>query len=186
VLGTATRKQKENFTRVLKGHIALARLIFPYGTTGTQIDAFGRYALWEVGLDYAHGTGHGVGSVLNIHEGPQSISKRSNAVELRAGMIVSNEPGYYKAGEYGLRLENLMVVVPIDIPEGEHPMLGFQTLTLAPIDLNLIDFSLLTTKEIDWLNTYHQRVYEQIIPFLQDEAARKWLYENTLPHNYEE
>ncbi|MBL9029916.1 MAG: aminopeptidase P family protein [Caedimonas sp.] len=179
-LGHPTSEQKDRFTRVLKGHIALAQLIFPQGTTGGQLDAFARRFLWEAGLDYAHGTGHGVGSVLNIHEGPQGISKMPNRVPLQPGMIVSNEPGYYKPDHYGIRLESLLVVMAVDLPGAEHPMLGFETLTLAPVDLALIERSLMTPSEIEWLNAYHQRVFASLAPLIEPETKR-WLYEVTRP-----
>src|SRR5438477_3770841 len=138
-IGTPSAEMCDRFTRVLKGHIALAMCRFPKGTTGSQIDALARHALWQVGLDFDHGTGHGVGSYLNVHEGPQRISKLPNTQALLPGMIVSNEPGYYKAGAYGIRIENLVVVTPChDLPEAEREMLCFETLTLAPIDRNLV------------------------------------------------
>ena len=142
-IGTPDAEMRDRFTRVLKGHIALATARFPKGTTGTQLDAFARRALWEKGLDYDHGTGHGVGSYLSVHEGPQRISKAPNAQPLLPGMIVSNEPGYYKTGAYGIRIENLVVVQPADGSGGEREMLGFETLTLAPIDRALVDRDLL-------------------------------------------
>jgi Xaa-Pro aminopeptidase len=156
---------------VLKGHIALATTRFPRGTTGSALDAIARRPLWEVGLDYDHGTGHGVGSYLSVHEGPQRISKMPNRVPLEVGMIISNEPGYYKDGEYGIRIENLVTV----IEDKAHPgMLAFETLTLAPIDLEAIDRSLLTADEVAWLNAYHERVRQTITP-LVDAATAKWL-----------
>ena len=170
---------RDRFTRVLKGHIALATARFPKGTTGTQLDAFARRALWEEGLDYDHGTGHGVGSYLSVHEGPQRISKAPNAQPLLPGMIVSNEPGYYKTGAYGIRIENLVVVQPAD-SGGEREMLGFETLTLAPIDRALVDRDLLDAGEIAWLDAYHARVRETISPLVDGETAR-WLAEATAP-----
>ena len=144
------------FTRVLKGHIALATALFPEGTTGSQLDALARRPLWEAGLDYDHGTGHGVGSYLGIHEGPQRISKVPNRVPLQAGMVLSNEPGYYKTGAYGIRIENLVAVTAVPVPaEGERQLLGFETLTLAPIDLRLVRTSLLGAEELAWLDSYH-------------------------------
>lgn len=178
-IGETTPEQRDRFTRVLKGHIALATSIFPQGTSGSQLDILARSALWQVGLDYAHGTGHGVGAVLNIHEGPQRISSVPNHVSLKPGMILSNEPGYYKENAYGIRIENLMIVQSVDIPGAEKRMLGFETITLAPIDLKLIEKSLLTDLEIKWLNEYHQAVYEKISPFLEEEV-REWLKETTL------
>lgn len=183
-IGTPTAEHKDRFTRVLKGHIAIASCRFPEGTTGTQLDILARHALWQVGLDYQHGTGHGVGIFLSVHEGPQSISKRINSVALQPGMIISNEPGYYKAGAYGIRIENLILVTePEAIEGGELPMMGFETLTLAPIDRNLIEVSLLNDKEIDWINNYHARVYEKIAPTLKDEKERQWLAEATYSIN---
>ncbi|MGB5949752.1 MAG: aminopeptidase P family protein [Parvibaculum sp.] len=173
-IGEASPEQRDRFTRVLKGHIAIATARFPEGTSGAQLDAFARMALWKAGLDYDHGTGHGVGSYLSVHEGPQRISKLGT-VPLRPGMIVSNEPGYYKTGAYGIRIENLLVVTPASmIDGGERPMLGFETLTLAPIDLNCVERALLTQEEADWLNAYHARVREALAPGL-DAATAAWL-----------
>ncbi len=175
IVGTPTPEMKDRFTRVLKGHIALATAQFPEGTTGQALDAFARRPLWEAGLDYDHGTGHGVGSYLSVHEGPQSISKRPIAQPLLAGMICSNEPGYYKAGEYGIRIENLVVVQEVPMqPGAERKMLGFETITLSPIDLALVEVSLLTAGERNWLNTYHARVRETLTPLLDSETAA-WL-----------
>jgi Xaa-Pro aminopeptidase len=174
-VGQVTPEMKDRFTRVLKGHIALATTRFPRGTTGSALDSIARRPLWEVGLDYDHGTGHGVGSYLSVHEGPQRISKMPNRVPLEVGMIVSNEPGYYKDGEYGIRIENLVTV----IEDKQHPgMLRFETLTLAPIDLNAVDRSLLTADEVAWLNAYHTRVRKTITP-LVDAKTAKWLEEAT-------
>jgi Xaa-Pro aminopeptidase len=179
VIGKPTTEQKTRFTQVLKGHIALASCRFPKGTTGSQLDVLARHALWQVGIDYQHGTGHGVGSYLSVHEGPQSISQRANNVALKAGMVISNEPGYYKEGAFGIRIENLVLVTEAqDIKGGENSMLGFETLTLAPIDLNLVDISLLDKSEIAWLNKYHQKVFSEIGPELDDEE-RNWLEECT-------
>ncbi|HEY3146033.1 MAG TPA: M24B family metallopeptidase, partial [Dongiaceae bacterium] len=170
-VGQVSAEMKDRFTRVLKGHIALGTTRFPRGTTGSSLDAIARRPLWEVGLDYDHGTGHGVGSYLSVHEGPQRISKMPNRVPLEVGMIVSNEPGYYKDGEYGIRIENLVTV----IEDKQHPgMLCFETLTLAPIDLEAIDRSLLTADEVAWLNAYHARVRETITPLVDKDTA-KWL-----------
>jgi Xaa-Pro aminopeptidase len=157
---------RDRFTRVLKGHIALATAHFPKGTTGTQLDAFARRGLWQVGLDYDHGTGHGVGSYLSVHEGPQRISKAPNAQPLLPGMIVSNEPGYYKTGEYGIRIENLVLVVARKVEGAEKDMLGFETLTFAPIDRRLIDAGMLSVEELVWLNCYHAHVLARIGPRL--------------------
>ncbi len=175
IVGHPTAEMKERFTRVLKGHIALATVIFPEGTTGQALDSFARRPLWEAGLDYDHGTGHGVGSFLSVHEGPQNISKRQVAQPLKPGMIVSNEPGYYKAGEYGIRIENLIVVTELPaMPGGERAMMGFETITLAPIDLNLVDVGLLDQHEARWLNAYHARVREVLTPLVDRETAA-WL-----------
>jgi Xaa-Pro aminopeptidase len=175
IVGTPTAEMKDRFTRVLKGHIALATAIFPEGTTGSALDSFARRPLWDAGLDYDHGTGHGVGSYLAVHEGPQNISKRQIPQVLKAGMICSNEPGYYKAGEYGIRIENLVVVQEIATPAGgDRKMLGFETITLSPIDLELVEPALLTAEERAWLNAYHARVRETLLP-LVDEETRGWL-----------
>ncbi|MGA7862532.1 MAG: aminopeptidase family protein P, partial [Stellaceae bacterium] len=178
-VGEPAPEMRDRFTRVLKGHIALALARFPKGTTGTQLDGFARRALWQEGLDYDHGTGHGVGSYLGVHEGPQRISKAPNTQPLLPGMIVSNEPGYYKTGAYGIRIENLVLVQPAD-DSAEREMLGFETLTLAPIDRNLIEPSLLDEDEIGWLNAYHTRVREHLTPLVDAETAR-WLAEATQP-----
>jgi Xaa-Pro aminopeptidase len=175
IAGTPTAEMKDRFTRVLQGHIALATARFPEGTTGAALDAFARRPLWEAGLDYDHGTGHGVGSYLSVHEGPQNISKRPVTQTLKPGMICSNEPGYYKTGEYGIRIENLIVVTEgKDVPGGDRKMMEFETITLAPIDLNLVEVKLLSDAERVWLNQYHQRVRETISP-LVDEETRAWL-----------
>ena len=178
-IGAPTQEMRDRFTRVLKGHIALALARFPKRTTGTQLDGFARRALWQKGLDYDHGTGHGVGSYLGVHEGPQRISKAPNAQALLPGMIVSNEPGYYKTGAYGIRIENLVVVQPAE-DAAEREMLGFETLTLAPIDRNLIATSLLADDEIAWLDAYHARVRETLTPLVDRETVR-WLAEATQP-----
>jgi Xaa-Pro aminopeptidase len=174
MVGEATREMKDRFTRVLKGHIALATARFPEGTIGMQLDSFARRPLWEAGLDYDHGTGHGVGSYLSVHEGPQNISKKMVAQALKPGMICSNEPGFYKAGAFGIRIENLVVVSEPKDVGGERPMMAFETITLAPIDLNLVEASLLTIEEKGWLNQYHARVRDTIGPLVDDET-RKWL-----------
>lgn len=174
-VGTPTDEMRTRFTLVLKGHIALARAVFPTGTSGGQLDALARQHLWAHGFDYAHGTGHGVGSFLSVHEGPQRIATFGGADEpLRAGMILSNEPGYYKAGEYGIRIENLVLVEPRDVPNAEHAMLGFETLTFAPIDKALIDAQLLSPEERDWLNSYHARVLEIVGPQVEGDITA-WL-----------
>ncbi len=178
-VGEPTQEMRDRFTRVLKGHIAIATAVFPAGTTGGQIDAFARRPLWEVGCDYGHGTGHGVGAYLSVHEGPQRIAAPNYpgggpAEPLRAGMFLSNEPGYYKAGEFGIRIENLVLVVEKDIPGAESVMLGFETLTFAPIERTLIEPGLLTEEERRWLDAYHARVLEILGPQLSPEE-RAWL-----------
>jgi Xaa-Pro aminopeptidase len=179
-IGIPMAESKDRFTRVLKGHIALGMARFPHGTTGSALDALARYSLWQAGLDYDHGTGHGVGSFLSVHEGPQRISKAPNRVALEPGMIVSNEPGYYKTGAYGIRIENLVTVIEDPRPSDERPMLAFETLTLAPIDRNLIDKKLLTAEEIAWLDAYHARVREALLPQADKETAA-FLTEATKP-----
>ena len=180
-IGEPNDEMRDRFTRVLKGHIALALARFPKGTTGTQLDAFARRALWQEGLDYDHGTGHGVGSYLSVHEGPQRISKAPNAQPLLPGMIVSNEPGYYKTGAYGIRIENLVVVQPANgaAPSGRD-MLCFETLSLAPIDRTLVTRELLEDEEIAWLDAYHARVRETLTPLVDSDTAR-WLAAATAP-----
>lgn len=174
-IGTPTAEMKRRFTQVLKGHIALATIRFPRGTTGGQLDTLARQFLWADGVDYAHGTGHGVGSFLAVHEGPQRIAAFGGQGEpLRPGMICSNEPGYYKAGEFGIRIENLVLVEELDLPDAEQPMLGFETLTFAPIDRNVIDPALLSDQERDWLNLYHQKVLDIVGPQLEGDALG-WL-----------
>lgn len=174
-LGDVPHEQKRFFTLVLKGMMDISLLKFPKGTRGVDIDAFARVALWKAGVDYAHGTGHGVGSYLSVHEGPQSISKRS-MVELKPGMIVSNEPGYYRDDAFGIRIENLVTVEPPkDIHGGEIAMLGFNTLTLCPIDRNLILSGLLNSEELEWLNDYHQRVYDELLPLIENQDVSDWL-----------
>ena len=174
IVGEPSAEIRDRFTRVLQGLIAISRLRFPPGTMGGHIDAFARSALWSAGLDYDHGTGHGVGSYLSVHEGPARLSKTDRMV-LEPGMILSNEPGYYKEGAFGIRIENLiMVAEPAAIEGGERPMLGFETLTLVPIDLRLVEPALLDASERDWLDAYHQRVHREIAPFL-NEAERRWL-----------
>lgn len=180
-IGTPTSEMCENFTRVLKGHIAVATARFPVGTTGSQIDPFARKPLWDAGLDYDHGTGHGVGSYLNVHEGPHRIAKAHNSVALVPGMIVSNEPGYYKTGSYGIRIENLVVVQATDAPVGaERDLLGFETLTVAPLDQRLIVSEMLSESELTWLNDYHARVRSSILPHV-DEDQSAWLQQATRP-----
>ncbi|MGD0864643.1 MAG: aminopeptidase P family protein [Rhizomicrobium sp.] len=175
IVGEPSAEMMDRFTRVLKGHIALATVRFPEGTTGAALDAFARKPLWDAGLDYDHGTGHGVGSYLSVHEGPQNISKRPILQTLKPGMICSNEPGYYKANEYGIRIENLVVVSDYEtVKGGDRKMMSFETITLAPIDLELVEPTLLTAEERDWLNEYHARVREILSPLL-DTETRGWL-----------
>jgi Xaa-Pro aminopeptidase len=178
-IGEPSPEMRDRFTRVLKGHIALALARFPKGTTGTQLDGFARRGLWQAGLDYDHGTGHGVGSYLGVHEGPQRISKAPSTQPLLPGMIVSNEPGYYKTGAYGIRIENLVLVQPSN-GAAEREMLGFETLTLAPIDRTLVDPSLLDDDEIAWLDAYHAHVREVLTP-LVDPPTAHWLAQATQP-----
>ncbi|MAU41161.1 MAG: X-Pro aminopeptidase [Kordiimonas sp.] len=177
-IGQPNREQRDRFTRVLKGHIALAQARFPQGRAGAHLDVLARKPLWDVGLDFDHGTGHGVGQYLSVHEGPQSISARSFGVALQPGMILSNEPGYYKAGAYGIRIENLVRVVNSQVTGQERAMLAFETLTLAPIDLRLIDVQLLTVAEVTWLNIYHNRVRQTLMPHLSGKDA-SWLEDAT-------
>ena len=177
-IGKATPEQKHRFTLVLKGHIALGATRFVKGTTGSQLDALARAPLWQEGLDYDHGTGHGVGTFLGVHEGPQRISKVGNMVALEPGMVVSNEPGYYKTGAYGISIENLVAVREVKRDGAEKPLLEFETITLAPIDLNMVEPSLLTTAEKAWLNAYHARVRETLSP-LVDAETRGWLEDAT-------
>ncbi|HEY6815709.1 MAG TPA: aminopeptidase P family protein [Croceibacterium sp.] len=183
--GEARAEVKDRFTRVLQGHIALAVQTFPQGTTGSQLDTLARQFLWRAGLDYAHGTGHGVGAFLAVHEGPQRIAKARGGQagteqELLAGMILSNEPGYYKTGEYGIRIENLVLVEPRTIDGQEGEWLGFETLTLAPIDKALVDLALLSQAEIAWWNDYHARVRAVLAPQLDGEALA-WLEDACAP-----
>jgi len=173
-IGKATPEQKHRFTLVLKGHIALGAVRFVKGTTGSQLDALARSPLWREGLDYDHGTGHGVGTFLGVHEGPQRISKVGNSVALEPGMVISNEPGYYKTGAYGIRIENLVAVREAKSEAAEKPLLEFETLTLAPIDLEMVEPTLLNAEEKAWLNAYHARVRETISP-LVDAETRGWL-----------
>lgn len=184
-IGEPTAEMRDRFTRVLKGHIAIATAVFPKGTRGSQLDSFARRPLWEVGLDYSHGTGHGVGSFLSVHEGPQRISPVGSAQSggdepLQAGMILSNEPGYYKTGEYGIRIENLVLVVPREIEGAEKEMLGFESLTFAPIDRRLVDVEMLDPEELIWLNCYHAHVMARIGPRLSG-ADLDWLREACAP-----
>jgi Xaa-Pro aminopeptidase len=184
-IGEPTAEMIDRNTRVLQGHIAIATAIFPKGTRGSQLDSFARRALWEAGCDYAHGTGHGVGAFLAVHEGPQRISpvgsSQSGGDEpLQAGMILSNEPGYYKAGEYGIRIENLVLVVESPVAGGDKDTLGFETLTYVPIDKRLIDASMLSDRELEWLNDYHAKVLALIGPQLEGED-KAWLERQCAP-----
>jgi Xaa-Pro aminopeptidase len=172
-VGKPTAEMMDRNTRVLKGMIAISLAVFPEGTSGAQLDSFARQSLWEAGLDFSHGTGHGVGSYLGVHEGPQRLAKHGTTA-LEAGMILSNEPGYYKAGHFGIRIENLVLVEPRAIPGAERKMLGFETLTLCPIDQRLIKTTLLTERERRWLNTYHAGVAKVLAPLVSP-AAKSWL-----------
>lgn len=169
-----TNPMRRHYTLVLKSHIGLATAHFPKGTRGVDLDPLARVHLWQAGLDFNHGTGHGVGSFLSVHEGPQGISKNA-MVPLQSGMIISNEPGYYREGSYGIRLENLILVKdPEDITGGEQPMMAFETLTMAPFDRTLIDCDLLTKRELKWLNNYHRKVWKTLSPELKG-AEKAWL-----------
>jgi len=180
VVGEPTEEMRDRFTRVLKGHIAIATAIFPENTSGAQLDPLARTALWQAGLDFDHGTGHGVGSYLSVHEGPARISKLGT-VPLRRGMILSNEPGYYKTAAYGIRIENLVLVIAAPEPvAAEKPLNAFETLTLAPIDRRLIETGMLSPKERAWLNSYHERVHEVLGPLI-DAPTRSWLNAATRP-----
>ena len=172
--GAPPAEIKARWTRVLKGHIALATLVFPRGVAGAHVDAFARSALWQVGLDYDHGTGHGVGSYLSVHEGPVSISRAAKPIPIEPGMILSNEPGFYLPGGYGIRLENLILAVEAEFPQAAKPFLRFETLTWAPFDRRLIDTALLTRAEVEWINSYHAQVEAIVGPQLQGEE-RFWL-----------
>lgn len=177
-IGQPTDEMRDRFTRVLRGHIAIARAIFPDGTTGAQLDTLARQYLWQAGVDFEHGTGHGVGSYLSVHEGPARISKLGTT-PLKRGMILSNEPGYYKTDAYGIRIENLELVIGTDVAGAEKPVNAFETLTLAPIDRRLIEVGMLSQGELAWLNDYHARVARTVRPHLDDTATRLWLDEAT-------
>ncbi len=180
VTGTPSADMRRNFTLVLKGHIAIAHALFPDGTTGAQLDPLARQFLWRDGLDFDHGTGHGVGSYLSVHEGPARIAKLGSA-PLKRGMILSNEPGYYRAGAYGIRIENLVLVTEATpVSHAEKPLNAFETLTLAPIDRRLVETSLMTAEEIAWLDAYHRRVRDALAP-LADEPTRAWLRDACAP-----
>jgi Xaa-Pro aminopeptidase len=178
-IGEPTAEMRDRFTRVLRGHIAIARAVFPDGTTGAQLDTLARQFLWQAGVDFEHGTGHGVGSYLSVHEGPARISKLGTT-PLKRGMILSNEPGYYKTDAYGIRIENLELVVGTEIAGAEKQVNAFETLTLAPIDRRLINLNMLSGKELDWVNDYHARVRHAVRPHV-DEATKVWLDAATAP-----
>jgi Xaa-Pro aminopeptidase len=182
-LGEPSAEMKDRYTRVLKGHIALAMAVFPAGTSGAALDVLARSALWQAGISYDHGTGHGVGHYLSVHEGPQRIHYQNrDGQALLPGMVVSNEPGYYKPGAFGIRIENLVAVTPVTPEGGERPVLGFETLTLCPIDTAPIERALLTAPEIAWFDAYHARVRAEIAPLLEgDAAALAWLERATAP-----
>lgn len=177
-VGHTTEEQRDRFTRVLKGHIAMAQTRFPVGRTGAHLDALARKALWDIGLDYDHGTGHGVGSFLGVHEGPQSISSKGFGAALQPGMILSNEPGFYKTGEYGIRIENLMIVCKSHMEDEDRPMNIFETITFVPIDTRLVNAHMMSSAEITWLNIYHAQVREKISPYLTGDEL-DWLYRAT-------
>jgi Xaa-Pro aminopeptidase len=176
-IGEPSAEMRDRFTRVLRGHIAIARAIFPDGTTGAQLDTLARQFLWQAGIDFEHGTGHGVGSYLSVHEGPARISKLGTT-PLKRGMILSNEPGYYKTDAYGIRIENLELVVGTEVAGAEKPVNAFETLTLAPIDRRLINLNMLSGDELDWINDYHARVRHAVRPHV-DDATKAWLDEAT-------
>lgn len=175
-----TAEQKRDYTLVLKGHIALACAKFPKGTCGVQLDILARQFLWQQGMSYGHGTGHGVGHFLCVHEGPQNIRTDLNPTPLEVGMLVSNEPGLYRAGKYGIRIENLVAVKECEVTEFGQ-FLGFETLTLFPYDQQLIDWSIMTEAEIDWINEYHKMVEEKLLPLLSEEEGA-WLKRKCLKH----
>ncbi|GJD06961.1 Probable Xaa-Pro aminopeptidase P [Galdieria sulphuraria] len=182
--GTPSEKQRECFTRVLQGHISLDTAIFPKGTLGCLLDSYARRKLWEYGLDYRHGTGHGIGAALNVHEGPHSISPRmGNNVYLRPGMFVSNEPGFYEDGEFGIRIENILLVVEKDTPFrfGDIPFYGFEAFTIVPIQQKMIKIELLEKHEIDWIDRYHSRVWKILNPRVEDANVKEWLWKSTRP-----
>jgi Xaa-Pro aminopeptidase len=181
IVGTPTEEMADRFTRVLIGHIRLALARFPKGTTGAHLDILARESLWDAGLDFDHGTGHGVGHYLSVHEGPARIAK-AGQVPLEPGMLLSNEPGYYKAGAWGIRIENLLIVTAAEpIDGGERPMMGFETVTLAPIDRRLIRPDLMAPRERAWLDAYHAEVRDKLLPLIDDEADRAWLVAATAP-----
>ncbi|MDE5801201.1 MAG: M24 family metallopeptidase C-terminal domain-containing protein, partial [Paramuribaculum sp.] len=177
--GKTTAEQRRDFTLVMKGHIALGSQIFPEGTRGDQLDALARQFLWQNGLSYLHGTGHGVGHFLNVQEGPQSIRLNDTMAPMEPGMITSNEPGLYREGEYGIRCENLVLTVDAFTTDFGR-FLKFETLTWCPFDLQLFDTAIMTDAEIDWVNDYHRQVCERLLPHL-DADAQQWLIEKTQP-----
>ena len=180
-IGEVPEEQRRFFTLVLKGMIAISTARFPNGTRGQDLDPLARIALWKAGADFAHGTGHGVGSYLSVHEGPQRIS-RLGTQALLPGMILSNEPGYYRPGAFGIRIENLIYVREAeDIEGGDQPMLGFETLTFCPIDRSLVVTGLMTREELLWIDAYHATTRERLMPLVNDEAVRQWLIEATRP-----
>jgi Xaa-Pro aminopeptidase len=182
-IGIPTDEQKNRYTLVLKGHIALARAIFPKGTKGVQLDLLARKPLWDKGLDYGHGTGHGVGFYLNVHEGPHSISPSKLASPgLEPGMFVTDEPGFYKEDEYGIRIENMLLVVhERRFPESDVPFYRFETLTLCPYEQRLIEKSLLTKEEVDYIDSYHNEIYRRLSPCIEADATLNWLVHATKP-----
>jgi Xaa-Pro aminopeptidase len=179
-IGEPTHEMRDRFTRVLRGHIAIARALFPDGTSGAQLDTLARQYLWQAGVDFEHGTGHGVGSYLSVHEGPARISKLGTT-PLKRGMILSNEPGYYKTDGFGIRIENLELVVAADVAGAEKPVNAFETLTLAPIDRRLVDLNMLDGEELSWLNEYHERVRHAVRGQVDDEGTKAWLDQATAP-----
>jgi Xaa-Pro aminopeptidase len=178
-VGEPTAEMRDRFTRVLRGHIAIARAVFPDGSSGAQLDTLARQFLWQAGVDFEHGTGHGVGSYLSVHEGPARISKLGTT-PLKRGMILSNEPGYYKTDAFGIRIENLELVTAAEIAGAERPMNAFETLTFAPIDRRLIEVKMLSQAELDWVNAYHGQVREMVRAQL-DESDKLWLDVATAP-----
>lgn len=188
-LGQPTQKERESFTRVLQGHIDLSNAVFPAGTKGPTLDILARLPLWKAGQNYGHGTGHGVGAYLNVHEGPHSISGRGGAAlkfSLESGMTVTNEPGYYEGGEYGIRIENILVVKKVDTPYRflDTQFLGFENLTWVPLDRKLIVGELLDPEQKQWVDDYHATCLEKVGPLLKEqghEEAYAWLVENTKP-----
>jgi Xaa-Pro aminopeptidase len=183
-VGSVSDEQKRFFTLVLKGMIQISTARFPKGTRGCDLDPLARIALWRAGVDFGHGTGHGVGSYLSVHEGPQRISRLSTQ-ELLAGMILSNEPGYYRPGAFGIRIENLIYVRDAEAIEGgDMQMLGFETLTFCPIDRSLVIPEFLTHDELHWLNDYHERTREALMPLIHDRDVKAWLENATLPLEY--